>query len=491
MSREQRQAYYFAGKPPELTQEQRDQLPPSEWEAYDQARYNAPTLQRTFGGGNPIGEVMASTRTVLAEQRARESATTGDTEYLPGLPASNADYRGEEHPQLKQYLEEADPGQITEVSDGYHRVKQTLTEVSDILKRAVSNSQHHWEGDAAENARGFLTGLSGHAETNAGNAELASLALNDQAEAAQTAKSNMPEPVEFNLKSEIGNLFTKNPFDMADNASAVWEKWGKHNEAKEQAAQVMTTYDSNAHQSASRQPMFAEPPEFNSQGGSVSKPSGSVEMGSGVTTPSGSVGGPVGTGGGSYAAPTGPSGNAYNPAANLTPGPVTSGGRTDPSAYQLPNQRGGYDFTNPRGGSRNTNNAAGFGPMPMGGMGGMGGAGGAGAGGVGRGMGGAGGMGRGFGPGGSSSGAAPGAGAASGAAKGMGAGAASPGAAAAAGSGSAGARGAAGVGGMGAGRGGGKGEDDQGHQRPTYLVEADPDSVFGTDERTAPPVIGE
>jgi hypothetical protein len=40
---------------------------------------------------------------------------------------------------------------------------------------------------------------------------------------------------------------------------------------------------------------------------------------------------------------------------------------------------------------------------------------------------------------------------------------------------------------------GGKGEgsEDAEHQRPSYLVEADPDSIFGSDERTAPPVIGE
>ncbi|EHY89816.1 hypothetical protein SacazDRAFT_02929, partial [Saccharomonospora azurea NA-128] len=62
--------------------------------------------------------------------------------------------------------------------------------------------------------------------------------------------------------------------------------------------------------------------------------------------------------------------------------------------------------------------------------------------------------------------------------------AAAPGAAAAA-------RGA----GMGAPMGGGAGKGGQGgedaeHQRPTYLVEADPDDVFGTSQRTAPPVIG-
>jgi hypothetical protein len=37
----------------------------------------------------------------------------------------------------------------------------------------------------------------------------------------------------------------------------------------------------------------------------------------------------------------------------------------------------------------------------------------------------------------------------------------------------------------------GEGEEDGEHQRASYLVEGDPDAVFGTDEMTAPPVIGE
>lgn len=36
----------------------------------------------------------------------------------------------------------------------------------------------------------------------------------------------------------------------------------------------------------------------------------------------------------------------------------------------------------------------------------------------------------------------------------------------------------------------GEGDDDSEHQRASYLVEGDPDAVFGTDEPTAPPVIG-
>lgn len=61
----------------------------------------------------------------------------------------------------------------------------------------------------------------------------------------------------------------------------------------------------------------------------------------------------------------------------------------------------------------------------------------------------------------------------------------------------AGGRGGAGRGGTGAmgpmGAGGRRadGDDDDEHQRPDYLIEADPDAIFGTDQRTSPPVIGE
>jgi hypothetical protein len=45
------------------------------------------------------------------------------------------------------------------------------------------------------------------------------------------------------------------------------------------------------------------------------------------------------------------------------------------------------------------------------------------------------------------------------------------------------------MGGMGAGRGQ-RGQGDAEHKRPSWLVETD-EGIFGTDEMTAPPVIGE
>lgn len=62
---------------------------------------------------------------------------------------------------------------------------------------------------------------------------------------------------------------------------------------------------------------------------------------------------------------------------------------------------------------------------------------------------------------------------------------------AAAGRGGAGRGGYGPMGPMGAGGRRGEGDEDEEHQRPDFLIEADPDAIFGTDERTSPPVIGE
>ncbi|GAA4534397.1 WXG100 family type VII secretion target [Amycolatopsis samaneae] len=55
----------------------------------------------------------------------------------------------------------------------------------------------------------------------------------------------------------------------------------------------------------------------------------------------------------------------------------------------------------------------------------------------------------------------------------------------------AGGRGSGPMGPMGAHGRGGEREEDQEHQRPDFLIEPDPDALFGTDQKTSPPVIGE
>lgn len=140
--------------------------------------------------------------------------------------------------------------------------------------------------------------------------------------------------------------------------------------------------------------------------------------------------------------------------------------------------------------------AAGYNPSDLGGSGGgFGpGSGGGGAGGFGPGSGGGAGGVAAFGPG-TGGGAGAGAGnLGAGKAAGVGGAAGMGGAAAARGGAGAGmGRGGAGMGGMmgGAGAGKGQGGEDKEHKRASFLQENDPNSLFGTDEKTVPPVIGE
>lgn len=183
---------------------------------------------------------------------------------------------------------------------------------------------------------------------------------------------------------------------------------------------------------------------------------------------------------------TGWNGAEWNDAAR---GGTTPSGYTDPSGYSDARQGGpGSGGSGPGGGLGPGGRVPGSGGLgPGGAAGGFGpGSGGAVAG-FGPGAGGPGG----FGPGGGSQGGAPGAGKVTGSAppgKEMPSSTMRPGTPG--GSSSSGAR--MPMGGMGGGGGRGRGGEDEEHQRPAYLEEPDPDTMFGPDpdQKTVPPVLG-
>ncbi|GAB3139762.1 hypothetical protein GCM10027258_19350 [Amycolatopsis stemonae] len=175
----------------------------------------------------------------------------------------------------------------------------------------------------------------------------------------------------------------------------------------------------------------------------------------------------------------------HPPPSQVTPGQVTPGQVTPPTGVDDGVRAQGYvpPSTQYPPGYQPPGTSGGFGPGGGSGFG-LGGFGGGGPGGFGPGGG--------LGPG---SGASSGVGGGSPGARGAGA---STGAGALGESrpggmrtgGAAGKPGSSGMGGMGHGAKGGKSEDEE-HQRASYLVEADPESIFGgSDERTVPPVIG-
>ncbi|VVJ23737.1 Uncharacterised protein [Amycolatopsis camponoti] len=495
------------GPPPKTadkTPEQVQDMAPAERDAYLQ--------QKAEEGVDPSSWLFGPVQQWVAQAKAKnqaqqmgdkniKDATEGrDVEYVQGLNPSGADYKGSDHKQLKQYLDtNLDVNQVSELSTAYHDVHQVFDKFATSMNTAVNASKGTWEGTAATNAQQYFTSLGTWSDANSQNAKLASETIYDQGQAASTAKNSMPAPIPFSWGDEFKSWATSNPFSLPDNVDKSLQKQKDSQAAHDEAAGVMATYDKNLYQAASKQPAFAPPPSF-STGGGTGDPNGTGDK-NGINTPS-SVDMPgsssVNTPGGSTnnfttgAIPgTGTTGTTGTPQFS-GPGSTTGAGLL-PAGTTTPS---GFTPGSVQGGSApNPNQSLGgmppMSPMPMGGGMNFGGdeaynskvGGGAGRGGSG------------FGPGGSGgAGGSTGAGSASGAARPGGIGAAEAAAGrgmGGLGSGSASGRGG-GMGGGGMGRGQkGEGDEDTEHSRPTYLVEGDPDEVFGTDLRTAPPVIGE
>lgn len=484
--------YLSSGKvPPALTPEQIAQLPPGTEMTY--------AMQRSLAEGMLIVPTVNAKNfgaAQIAEKERQSELARYDVEYRDGVPASDSDYRGYDHAVLKSYVESIRGEDITVYADTYHDLHNLFQRLSDELRQAVGKSKAGWEGEAADGAHNYFTSLSDWSEGNSQNARMASEIIAAESEAAVRARNAMPDPVPFDLEREMDNLGS-NGLSLIEDFLRIQQKQEESRSKHDEAVQVMTQYDFDLQEAGNKQPVFAEPPKFEGASGSGgTNASGVITIGDPSTSASGFSGGVTGSSGGSVNVPsggpgTGPSGGSGGSFTPVAPGVSTGAGprpgTTRPSGLQPNGLR--PSFPGGRNNNRSTfgpGGGGGFGPMPMGLGGGFGPGGGPGGGGYGGGRMSAGG----FGPGGGAAGpgAGPGAGAATGA-KPMGGpvagpGGAAPGAAAAA-------RGAGMAGGpMGAGGAKGKGDEDSEHQRPTYLVEADPDEVFGTSQRTAPPVIG-
>ena len=491
--------------PPERTPQQIADLSPQDRARYFADRANAGVQDNGLFGAveRVIAQVNAQKQAEQVGNQNVKELQTHDVTYVPGLKPSDADYMGHDHEQLKSFLNtNLDPLQVTEVSDAYHSLHEAFDGVGKAMTEGVNKSKGEWEGEAATSAQGYFTSLGTWADANSTNAKLASETIYDQQTAASSAKNRMPEVVKFDMMDEMAKWGqAKDPVAFANAISSTYKTYDQSHKAHEEAAAVMAQYDKNLYAAASKQPAFAAPPKFGQGpvGTTNTLPSSSDQRKSATNSGhnssrynSGNANLPPGSHNG-HGSSSSPGGNNYAspqlPSGGHSTGSGTLPGYTAPSGYQPTNLA---PAANANSNSGANSDFGGMGAMPMGGMGG-------GFGGgdaeynnkVGRGGG--------FGPGsggGSSTGsgaATPGSGSSS-AARPGGVGAAEAAAGRGIGTGGAGAggRGAGMGGGMGGARGhGSEGEEDQEHQRPTYLVEGDPDEVFGTDMRTAPPVIGE
>jgi hypothetical protein len=499
------------------------------------AAWQKAMAQAQTSGGNPLDYLAAIMNGMRASQQAKATtqaqisnqqqtlANDVNTRSAPSVDGNN--YLTYSHDALYGMVNNGlDAGQVGSSSQAWNKVSNSMVNISKTLNTAATSTESSWTGNAADSARSFHAGVSGWTGSASESAQLVSDNMFNQSTAAQSAKSNVPKPVPYSFNDELKDFFTApNP---AVGMNTINDKLAAQQTAHQAAATAVQSYDNSLSQSAGQMPAMSPPPTFNpSAGGGPGTGGGgggggTVGGGGGPTFPgggavggagggAGSGGGGAGGGGGFGGVPLPPgrgggsgSGNNGGGTGGTGPGTTTSGAGTGGFGPGSPGFNGGGNgpvgvgsdpsggFGMPVGGF-----GGGFGGGGGGGTGGGSGFGGGGAGGAGGGGAGGGGLGKsGFGPGGSGGAVGDNSSSAAGARSAAGAAAAEE---SALGRGVAGTRGmagepggsGAGAGGMGAGRGQ-RGKDDEEHKRASYLVEADPDSIFGTDERTVPPVIG-
>ncbi|HEY0804313.1 MAG TPA: hypothetical protein VGD84_04585, partial [Pseudonocardiaceae bacterium] len=485
--------------------------------------------QQAMASPNPAAAVNALIQGSQRAQQGKAQATAQvnnqaqtlsqnvDTRQAPSVGGQN--YLSYSHDALYNMVNtNLNAGQVGSGSHAWNQVSNSMVTISKTLQSAAATTESSWTGNAADAARSFHTGVAGWTGTTSESAQLVSDNMYNQSVAAQSAQSAVPKPVPYSFANELKDFFTA-PNPIAG-MNTVNQKLAAQQQAHQAAAHAVQSYDSSLGQSAGKMPAMSQVPTFNptagggAPGGGGGPGGGAPGGGGGPTSPGGAGGGGIGgtgSGGGS-------GGHGFVGSPPMRPGPGAggqggSGGGSGNGPNPLPpNTITDPSWTNPAGGGPGSPGfpgtgtgpggtggpGGGFGMPPVGGFGAPGfGGGGSGSGGAGRGAGFGGtggsgyggGKGGGFGPGGSAATAGDPNSSSAGARSAAGAAAAEE---SALGRGIAGTRGAGqpGMGGpMGAG-GGGRGKDDEEHKRPSFLVEADPDSIFGTDERTAPPVIG-
>lgn len=455
-------------------------------------------LAETMVGPNKVNQQVQDELRTQAGQLAQGL----QTRPAPAMP--NSLYGNVEHKNLAEMVNQhAEPGKVGERASQWTNTGNKMVEFQNSIATAINNSEADWQGAAGDNARKFLADVGNWVGKTGQGSALTGTQMSLHSESLSRAKSEMPPPPDkpFDIDAANADLMaTTNPMAAMAKYAAYKQTYDHQQAQQKEAARVVQTYDNNLG-GATTTPAFAAPPKFSTGGGkpppvkphkpgpggggdnhTFSGGGGTGSGGGGSLGGGGGTGGGTGGGGGLGSGGGGGTGGGTvsqpKPGATVGTSPQFAGGTGVPPGG-LPGQ-GGFNSGANRAPGGGFGGAGAFPPgaMPMGG--GFGGGFGADTVRGGSGFGGAGG----FGPRGS--GGMPGS---AGGATGAGAAAAEQ--AALRGGAAAGRGGSGAMGGPMAGGRGANGEGDGEHKANAYLVEPDADEIFGTDQLTAPPVIGE
>ncbi|WP_130346270.1 hypothetical protein [Herbihabitans rhizosphaerae] len=428
---------------------------------------------------------------INADGQMREHLA-GQTVRPINTPGALYDQHG--HQQMYDMVHnDVNPAAVRQTGDDWVGFGNDLITFQEEISRAIGTEGGQWNGKAANGARDFSVGVGNWFGQTGSGALATGMALQKSSDAVANGQKKMPPVVQYDRAAFLARMNAAPPQDKQAIADEAQRVYNQANEQRLIAAGVMSGMDQQL--TGTAMPTYTPPPTLNAPAG-TSTPSGTGDGTGRPTTPGVRPGGgrparsgdPTGGTGQQVAPPppiSGDAGRHDQPGRQPTPGPgfepvpvpgghggITNPGQWTPVPTDAP---GGVDRFGPTGGQGGGQGPGGMVPPVAGGYGG------------------------GYGPTGSdggrggTGGRAPGAGNAVGAgprAGGM------PGVDPHGGAGRAGggARPGMAPGGMPLGAGAGRqGDDDKEHDRPSWLVDGDPDETwFGDDYPALPPTtIGE
>ncbi|GAA1238007.1 hypothetical protein GCM10009676_23180 [Prauserella halophila] len=190
------------------------------------------------------------------------------------------------------------PGSAEEIGSSWGRHGTTLQQVSEDLYTTIDELGTAWIGQAAGAAQGALVGIANSSSQAAEAARAMGQRLSQQAAAAADLKK-MPQPEEFDPASETANMLAMGPAAMVGDMK---EKFDQARAVKAQQVQYLNTYTAAMSEVDNSTPSFGPESlglkqETNSGGtnlSSVGGPGAVGSVGSGVAGSVGGVRGPEG-----------------------------------------------------------------------------------------------------------------------------------------------------------------------------------------------------
>ncbi|GAA5105164.1 hypothetical protein GCM10025762_07960 [Haloechinothrix salitolerans] len=277
-----------------------NEVPPSERTQFISTLQTAAAIDEgKFGGLLDLAmrHINSHTRASELSDQAIEQASSEVTEYVDGVEAPNSNYPAIPHEELKRWsTDNNEPGRIGEISSGYTSIREAFEQANEALSSAVRTTRDAWEGEAADQATHFVDGLAKYSETSTNNARLAAEVTNQQAEASASFKNAMPEPIPFSYQDEIYRARQASGEEAVAILNEAQQKQEESRKAHEEAARVAQQFEQQTYASASKQPVFAEPPKFGSGSGGGSAGGSGSAIGGGGTAVGPLVGSPAGSG---------------------------------------------------------------------------------------------------------------------------------------------------------------------------------------------------